>query len=86
MDPLAAIPQLVDVVLKGGVTGLLIIACFVMAMEIKRLRKQSAATFQQRDKARLALTLVRAAADAAGVKYDLRQIDELMKDDAAQAT
>jgi hypothetical protein len=79
------VTQLVDLVLKGGATAVLIIILVVLGRDYLRLRKQNAQIFAQRDKARLALTLVRAAADAAGAKYDLRQVDELVKDDAELA-
>lgn len=35
---LSVLPQLVDIVQRGGVTGLLLLACVVLVMEIRRGR------------------------------------------------
>lgn len=88
MDILAALPQLVALIEKGGVTGLLLIACGVLIMEIRRGRKlvydkaaELTKVYAQRDKARLALVRCKAALDTAGVRVDLSDLKELLADD-----
>jgi hypothetical protein len=88
MDILAALPQLVALIEKGGVTGLLLIACVVLVIEIRRGRRlvhekndELAKAYAQRDKARLALVKCKAAADAANVKVDLSDLTQLLGDE-----
>lgn len=79
------VPALVDVVLKGGVVGVLIIVIVALSIERTRLVKQGAKTFRQRDHARLCFTIVKTVADQGGLKYDLSPADAILKDDAATA-
>lgn len=85
MDIFAALPQLVALIEKGGVTGLLLLGCGVLVWEIRRGRRvlhakndELAKAYGQRDKARLGLVKCKAACDAAGVKVDLSDIAVLL--------
>ena len=80
---LSALPQLAGVIEKLGVIGVLLIISGVLGWEVFRLRQQNAITFRQRDRWRLAYTIVKASADAAGAKYDLRDLKDLEEVDPA---
>jgi len=84
MEALVSVfPALVDVVLKGGVVGVLVLVILALVLDRHRLVKEGAKTYRQRDYARLCFTIVKTAADSAGVKYDLSPADAILKDDAA---
>lgn len=70
MDPLAAIPQFVEVIQKAGTLGILVIICVVMALEIVRLRKQATKTFAERDAYRVRYVLYKAECDRAKITVD----------------
>lgn len=82
---LGAIPQLFSIVEKGGVVGVLTIVCVVLGYEVRRLRLLAPAIYKQRDRWRLAYTIVKAAADGAGAKYDLRDLEDMLKEDGSPA-
>lgn len=66
----AALPQLAELVNKGGVVGLLLLVCGVLVYEVNRLRKQSALTFAERDAYRLHYALYKAACDRENIRVD----------------
>jgi len=76
-DIVGALPQLAGLIEKGGVVGLLLLICGVLAYEVRRLRSQSIKTFAQRDKWRLAYVKCKAALDTAGIKVDLSDLADL---------
>lgn len=88
MDILQALPQLVGVVEKLGVAGVLLLGCVVLVWEIRRgrghnheLRNELHKTYGQRDRARLAYMKCKAILEAGGAKVDLTDIDRLVRDD-----
>lgn len=88
MDLINALPQLVALIEKGGVIGLLMLACAVLVWEIRRGRRlahekadELQKIYAQRDRARLALVKCKALCDAAGVKFDLSDMANLLGDD-----
>lgn len=88
MDILAALPQLVSLIEKLGVAGVLLIACGVLVYEIRRGRhvlheklNDLVRAYAQRDRARLAYMKCKAVLESTGVKVDLTDIERLMKDE-----
>lgn len=78
---LGALPQLVDVVQKGGVAGILILISAVLGYEVLRLRKDLSKTYHQRDKWRLAFVKCKAALEANKVALpDLSDLADLDKE------
>jgi hypothetical protein len=67
---LTALPQLADIVQKGGVVGLLLIVCGVLVWEVARLRKQAAQIFAERENYRLHYAVHKQACDQHGIKVD----------------
>lgn len=78
---LGALPQLVDIVQKGGVVGLLIIFCGVMAYEVRRLRKLLPKIYRQRDKARMQTERYKSACLSHSIAVDVNDIDAMFKED-----
>lgn len=78
----SALPQLASLIEKGGVVGVLLIVCAVLGYEVRRLRALAPVIYKQRDRWRLAYTIVKAAADSAGAKYDLRDLEDLLREDS----
>lgn len=78
-----ALPALSALIERGGIIGVLLVVCGVMAWEIARLRKVLGKTYAQRDKWRLAFVTVKAAADHAGLKIDLSGLADLLNGDDA---
>lgn len=74
---LGALPALADIIAKGGVVGLMLVVCGVLAWEVMRLRKQSVQVFAERDAYRLAYAVYKQACDAAGLKVDLAALQNL---------
>lgn len=79
------LPALAALIEKLGVIGLLLIVVGWLVYERLRLVKKLAETYQNRDRWRLAYTIVKTAADAKGVTYDLRDVEDLVKEDAKPA-
>lgn len=80
-----ALPALSGLIEKGGIIGVLLIACGVLVWEIRRgrrreheFRNEMAKVYGQRDKWRIAFVKCKAALDAAGVKVDLSDLQELI--------
>lgn len=80
---LSSVPQLIDIVQKGGIVGVLLAIVVWQYLDRARLQKEARKTYKQRDHARLCFTIVKAAADTARVPYDLRPADDLLKEDGA---
>ena len=79
----SALPQLAGLIEKGGIIGLLVIVSAVLIWEVRRLRAELARCYQGRDRWRLAYTIIKAAADACGAKYDLRDLKDLEEGEPA---
>lgn len=89
---LSALPQLVEIVTKAGVIGLLIIVTLVLGWELRRQRAETdkrrvelSRAYRQRDRWRLAYTICKAACDQHDIEVDLRDVDDLIKEDASPA-
>jgi hypothetical protein len=89
VDIFGALPQLVGLIEKGGVIGLLVIFCGVLIWEIRRgretvnkMREELAKVYGQRDRCRLAFVKCKAACDAAQVKVDLSDISDMLGEGA----
>lgn len=78
MELLGALPQLVSLVEKGGVVGVLILVAAVLIWDRLRLMKELRKTYNQRDKWRLAYVKCKSACDNAGVKVDLSDLADLV--------
>ena len=63
-------PLILELVTKGGVSGILILIICVLAAEVVRLRKQSTKLFFERDGYRLRYVLYKAECDRANIKVD----------------
>lgn len=87
-DWLEALPKLVSIVEKGGIIGLLIIVVVALIWVILRYRKDLIEAYQQRDDAwherdtcRMIRFRYKAELDRAGLKVDISDIMEEMRDD-----
>jgi hypothetical protein len=80
---LGALPQLVEVVQKGGVVGVMLIVTAVLAWEVWRLRKENTRIYGQRDKWRTGFTICKAALDFNRIPVDLSAMQDVLKEDAA---
>lgn len=84
---LGQLPQLVALIEKAGVVGLLVIFCAVLIWEIRKgrqrlhdLREEMTKIYGQRDKWRLAYVKCKAACDGANppIRVDLSDLGELV--------
>ena len=89
---ISLLPQFAGLIEKGGVVGLFLIITGVLGWEVWRLRKEAEArrievvkVYRQRDRWRLAFTIVKAAADSKGAKYDLSDLADLIKENGDPA-
>lgn len=83
---LGTLPQLAGLIEKGGIIGLLLIACGVLVWEIKRGRSslldkqhELAVVYAQRDKALMALVKVKTICEANKLPVDLSDLDALLQ-------
>lgn len=82
---LSSLPQLVDVIQKAGVVGVLLIACGVLVYEIRRgrtrehnLRSELAAVYGQRDRALLAVVKCKTLLEANKISVDLADVQAMI--------
>lgn len=82
---LGSLPQLVEIVTKGGVVGVLLIVCGVLVYEIKRSRtiihdKQNelAAVYGQRDRALLAVVKCKTLLEANKIAIDISDVQAMI--------
>jgi hypothetical protein len=74
---LGSLPQLADLIQKGGVVGLLLIVCGVLVYEVRRLRNEQRQTYAERDAYRLHYTLYKSVCDAHDIKVDTSALQPL---------
>lgn len=82
MDILDQLPKLAEIITKGGVTGVLLIVCGVLAAEVIRLRKVMGKVYMSRDKWRTGFTICKAALDFNKILVDLSAMQDVEKEDA----
>lgn len=82
---LGALPQLVEIVQKGGVIGVLLLACGVLAYEIKRSRRiihdkqnELSTVYGQRDRALLAVVKCKTLLEANKISVDLSDVQAMI--------
>lgn len=78
----AALPNLSALIERGGIIGILLIVCGVMANEVFRLRKELTKTYKQRDRDRLRVVVYKSECDRAGLKPDLSALADMAGDEA----
>jgi hypothetical protein len=64
------LPAVFDIVAKGGVTGILLVICFVLGSEVVRLRKQNTKIFTLCEGYRLRYALYKNACTQAKISVD----------------
>jgi hypothetical protein len=86
MDVLSALPQLVALIEKAGVVGLLAIFCGVLVMEIRRLRKHMHAirndaqiAYNERNTALLMVMKLKTLCEANGIAVDLSDVRQMLE-------
>ncbi len=79
---LGSLPQLVEIVQKGGVVGVLLLALGVLGYEVIRLRKELTKTYALRDKWRTGFVICKAALDFNSIKVDLASMQDVLKEEA----
>lgn len=62
---------------KLGIIGVLVVVCCVLAYALKHYRDETISLHGKLERAKLAFIVVKQAADAAGVKYDLSSLRDL---------
>lgn len=77
------LPQLIDIVNKGGVVGVMLLVTAVLAWEVVRLRKDLTKTYARRDQWRTGFTICKAALDFHEIKVDLSPMQDVLKEDMA---
>lgn len=82
---LGTVPQLVGIVEKAGLLGVLIILLVVAVWEILRLRKTLTQQYALRDKYRLAFALTKKACDDNNIRVDLTLVNDLLKESGEPA-
>lgn len=92
-DIISVLPALAGLVEKGGIIGIMLIACGVLSWEVNRLRKRDAertreiaAIYAQRDRWRLAYVKCKAALDQAKIVVDLSDISDLIANNEGEHT
>lgn len=82
---LNSLPQLVDIVQKGGVVGVLLLICFVLGYEIKRGRRiihesrnELHVVYGQRDRALLAVVKCKTLLEANKIAVDLSDVQAMI--------
>lgn len=90
---LNSLPQLVEIVNKGGVIGVLILVCAVLIYEIKRSRRiihdkqdELAAVYGQRDRALLAVVKCKTLLEANKIAVDLSDVQAMIPAVVRQAS
>lgn len=79
---LSALPQLADLIQKGGVTGLMLIIAAVLVYEVRRLRMELGKVYANRDRLALAVVKLKTTCDAHEIKVDLSDLKDLMPEAA----
>jgi hypothetical protein len=79
----SSLPALAGLIEKGGIVGVLLIACGAMIWEIRRLRKDLTRVYAIRDKWRTGYTICKAALDFNKITVDLSMMQDVEKEDAA---
>lgn len=79
---IGALPTLAGLIEKGGIIGVMLIACGVLAYEVKRLRVELVKAYRDRDVHRMGFALCKAACDAAKIAVDLTEMRDLEKEGA----
>lgn len=74
---ISTLPQLVEIVMKGGVVAVLLIVIFVLGGDYVRLRRQNVSTFKERDAYRLRYVLYKAECDRNNLKVDTSALDPI---------
>ena len=62
---------------KLGIIGVLVVVCCVLGYALKHYRDETISLHGKLERAKLAFIVVKQAADAAGVKYDLSSLRDL---------
>ena len=62
---------------KLGIIGVLVVVCCVLGYALKHYRDSNIVLHGRLERAKLAFIVVKQAADAAGVKYDLSSLRDL---------
>lgn len=79
--PVSEILEVSSHVEKLGIVGVLVVVCMVLGYALKHYRGQLLALHAKFDRLKVAFIIVKNAADAADVKYDLataRELDDLL--------
>lgn len=84
-DLVSVVPQLVTLVEKLGIIGILILGMAVLVRELMRVRREAARTYRQRDKARTISARYKTALDMNNITVDISDIEQMFKDDEAEA-
>lgn len=84
-ETLNLLPQLADLIQKGGVVGVMLIACVALVWEIKRGRKQLhaknnelAIVYGQRGQLALAVVKCQTLLETHNIKVDLSDLKDLL--------
>lgn len=82
---LSALPQLAGLIEKGGVVGVMLIACGALVWEIKRgrrqlhdMRNELANVYGQRDRALLMVVKCKTICEANKITVDLSDVKDLI--------
>lgn len=82
---LNSLPQLVDIIQKGGVVGVLLLMCGVLVYEIRRSRRiiherqnELATVYGQRDRALLAVVKCKTLLEANKIAVDLSDVQAMI--------
>lgn len=84
-ETLNLLPQLADLIQKGGVVGVMLIACAALVWEVRRGRRQLhqknnelAVVYGQRDALGLAVVKCKTLLEANDIKVDLSDLKDLL--------
>lgn len=77
-DFVSVLPALAGIIEKGGIIGVLLIACAVLALEVKRTRKAAARTYLERDVARLKAERYKARLEGENIVVDVSDLDRML--------